>query len=184
MTTILVTHDQTEANALADRIAVMEDGALQQYGTPAELRDRPANLFVGTFIGEPPMNVIEAEARADGARVTFGLPGGLALDYTENEMAEPVRAAVVERHRVTLGVRPYAVRLGAEGLPARIVANQWLGDQTHVAAAFADQTVVAVEHERFPGAVGAEIRFGVAAADLHVFDTESGEAISHGGELV
>ncbi len=62
-TTILVTHDQTEANALADRIAVMEDGELQQYATPAELKERPANLFVGAFIGEPPMNVFGARRR-------------------------------------------------------------------------------------------------------------------------
>lgn len=57
MTAILVTHDQTEANALADRIAVMEGGVLQQFASPSDLKDSPANLFVATFIGEPPMNV-------------------------------------------------------------------------------------------------------------------------------
>src|SRR6185436_2666978 len=60
MTAIFVTHDQTEANALADRIAVMEGGVLQQFGGPADLKMRPANLFVATFIGEPPMNVFDA----------------------------------------------------------------------------------------------------------------------------
>jgi len=60
MTSIFVTHDQTEANALADRIAVMEGGVLQQFANPKELRERPVNLFVATFVGEPPMNVFEA----------------------------------------------------------------------------------------------------------------------------
>ena len=60
MTSIFVTHDQTEANALADRIAVMEGGVLQQFASQKELKERPANLFVATFIGEPPMNVFDA----------------------------------------------------------------------------------------------------------------------------
>ncbi len=71
LTAILVTHDQTEANALADRIAVMEDGVLQQFDTPERLKDRPANLFTGTFIGEPPMNVFSAEAAVDGGALNF-----------------------------------------------------------------------------------------------------------------
>ena len=70
-TTILVTHDQTEANALADRIAVMEGGVLQQYATPAELKARPANLFTGTFIGEPPMNVFNAGVTTERENCQF-----------------------------------------------------------------------------------------------------------------
>ncbi len=79
-TTILVTHDQTEANALADRIAVMEGGVLQQYATPAELKARPANLFTGTFIGEPPMNVFNADVKT-GDGVSFTVDGGTVLNY-------------------------------------------------------------------------------------------------------
>ena len=67
LTAIPVTHDQTEANALADRIAVMEGGVLQQYGSPAEIKEQPANLFTGTFVGEPPMNVFNARASASRA---------------------------------------------------------------------------------------------------------------------
>jgi ABC-type sugar transport system ATPase subunit len=66
LTAILVTHDQTEANALADRIAVMEGGVLQQFDTPQMIKERPANLFTGTFVGEPPMNVFEATVTGTG----------------------------------------------------------------------------------------------------------------------
>src|SRR3546814_11186476 len=66
MTTVFVTHDQTEAIALADRIAVMEKGILQQFATPAELKEHPSNLFVASFIGEPPMNLL-AHVVADAA---------------------------------------------------------------------------------------------------------------------
>lgn len=183
MTAILVTHDQTEANALADRIAVMEGGVLQQFATPLELKERPANLFVGTFIGEPPMNVIEADVNTDGDGISFALPGGLTLRYGGNELNPAVREAAVQRRHVTIGVRPYAVALTAEGLPARIVTNQWLGDQTHIAVEFADQVVVAVEHDRMRTPVGASVHFHMRASDLHMFDTGSGDAISHGDML-
>jgi multiple sugar transport system ATP-binding protein len=73
LTSILVTHDQTEANALADRIAVMEGGELQQYATPQELKERPANLFTGTFIGEPPMNVLPVTVKMEGRTIRFEL---------------------------------------------------------------------------------------------------------------
>lgn len=83
LTAILVTHDQTEANALADRIAVMEGGVLQQYASPAELKERPANLFTGTFVGEPPMNVFPATAASEAGTLRFTLDGGVTLAYAD-----------------------------------------------------------------------------------------------------
>ncbi|WP_299394221.1 ABC transporter ATP-binding protein [Pelagibius sp.] len=183
LTAILVTHDQTEANALADRIAVMEDGVLQQFDSPAHLKDRPANLFTGTFIGEPPMNVFEAEVRADSGRLRFGLSGGVVLDYAEEEFSEALRRTLAQKLRVTLGVRPHAVRLAAEGAPAEVTANQWLGDQTHIAARFAGGSIVTVEHHHAPYAKGETIGVVLGSADLHVFDSQTGAAISHGGAL-
>lgn len=183
LTVILVTHDQTEANALADRIAVMEDGVLQQFASPATLRDRPANRFVGAFIGEPPMNLLPAEARADGAGIGFVLPDGARLDYGSGEMAPHIREAVIARGRVVIGVRPHAVRLSGSGLPARVVANQWIGDQSHVAVSFAERTVVVVEHDRVDARSGESVGLTIDAGDLHVFDAGSGVAVSHGEDL-
>ncbi len=97
LTAVLVTHDQTEAHAMADRIAVMEGGVLQQYGTGAELLARPANLFVATFLGEPPMNAMAAVVQPGGVRLAgadapwFAMPAGLPPAGTE----------------VVLGVRPH-----------------------------------------------------------------------------
>lgn len=183
MTAILVTHDQTEANALADRIAVMEGGVLQQFATPLELKQRPANLFTGTFIGEPPMNVFPAAARAEGDAIRLTLGDGVALDYAAADFEPAARDAMLKCGAVVLGVRPHAVRLTQDGAPARVTANQWLGDQSHIAADFAGATLVTVEHDRAPLAEGDRIDVAFAADDLHIFDAASGAALSHGGRL-
>jgi multiple sugar transport system ATP-binding protein len=182
-TTILVTHDQTEANALADRIAVMEGGILQQYATPAELKARPANLFTGTFIGEPPMNVFQARPLVEAARVGFTLADGQTLAYSSNEFSDGVRAAMSRLATIVVGVRPHGVRLGGGPLNAEIAACQWLGDQTHVAAKLGGINAVSVMLERIVQPAGTAIACAIAAADLHLFDPASGRAISHGREL-
>lgn len=184
LTAILVTHDQTEANALADRIAVMEGGVLQQFDTPERIKDRPANLFTGTFIGEPPMNVFAARVgEGKAGTIRLGLEGGVWLDYDEAAFAPGVRDTLMARQRVMIGVRPYAVRRGDKGMPASVAANQWLGDQTHVAADFAGGSIVLVEHDRARLKPGEAIHLHIDPRDLHVFDAESGAALSHGAEL-
>jgi len=183
MTAILVTHDQTEANALADRIAVMEGGALQQFASPSEIKLRPANLFTGTFIGEPPMNVFPAQITAQSGNLRMGLGDGVDLSYPESAFSPAVRDAILDRRNVVVGVRPYAVHRAADGAPAGVLTNQWLGDQSHIAASFAGGTMVLVEHDRADVAVGDPIAIQIDPADLHVFDPDSGKAISHGQEL-
>ncbi len=183
LTVILVTHDQTEANALADRIAVMEDGVLQQFASPETLRERPANRFVGAFIGEPPMNLLDADVQALDGGIRFVLARDVSLDFRSQAMAPGARDAALALGHVVVGVRPHGLKLVGEGLPARVVANQWIGDQSHIAVSFAGQMIVVVEHERVRLGSGDEVALAVEARDLHVFDSVSGAAVSHGGEL-
>lgn len=183
LTAILVTHDQTEANALADRIAVMEGGVLQQFDTPAQIKERPANLFTGTFVGEPPMNVFEAALVRGNGRIDMRLNEGLSLSYGEQDFAGPVRERLNALDRVMLGVRPYAVRRSADGVAATVSANQWLGDQTHIAADFAGGSIVLVEHDRANVELGDTIKVKIEPKDIHIFDAASGMAIAHGAEL-
>ncbi len=183
LTAILVTHDQTEANALADRIAVMEGGVLQQFDTPDMIKERPANLFTGTFVGEPPMNVFEAFVNKEGGKFALRLQDGLALEYDQNAFSSAVRDELLKRERVVIGVRPYAVRRVKDGVPATVSANQWLGDQTHIAADFAGGSIVLVEHDRTRLALGEPIGVKIEPQNLHMFDVATGNAISHGREL-
>ena len=110
VTTILVTHDQIEATTMADRIVVMNKGRIEQEGTPDDLYHRPRSLFVATFIGAPPMNLLEAHG---GERIT-------APDID----LKPSRPIAGE---ITLGVRPEHLRFAAQGIPGRIVGLEPLG---------------------------------------------------------
>ncbi len=116
-TIVYVTHDQIEAMTLASRIAIMNEGELQQLGPPRELYDRPANTFVATFIGSPAMNLIEAEIRADGSEAALDLGDG-------NVLRCPPSRSSLGRHageKILLGLRPEAILMGDD--PATIGAE-------------------------------------------------------------
>ncbi|MCY4334162.1 MAG: ABC transporter ATP-binding protein [Litoreibacter sp.] len=183
LTAILVTHDQTEANALADKIAVMEGGELQQYASPEEIKDAPANLFTGTFVGEPPMNVFAAKVTTASDALIFTLQDESDLSFPQAAFGETLRSRILAMGQVMLGVRPYAVRRHASGVQARVVANQWLGDQSHIAAEFAGGALVLVEHDRADVAEGSDIAVHFDPADLHIFDPTTGAAVSHGAKI-
>src|SRR5207245_566513 len=99
-TTIYVTHDQTEAMTLGDRVAVMRDGVLQQAGSPKELYERPVNLFVAEFIGSPAMNLVGADVKKKD--------GALVAEFGENSLSVEDRPelAAFDAKRVILGIRP------------------------------------------------------------------------------
>ncbi len=170
-TAVLVTHDQTEANAMADRIAVMEAGVLQQCGPGSVLREAPANLFVATFIGEPPMNALPA----------LVVPSGLRpLCAEEVTIALPAVPLPAPGSRVVFGVRPHHLDLGAGALRGTVISQQWLGDQAHVVIEFAGHILVAVSHARVSVRIGETIPFGFAETHVHIFDGENGRALAHG----
>lgn len=184
LTAILVTHDQAEANALADRIAVMEDGTLQQFDSHTAIKNRPANLFSGTFVGEPPMNVFDANIVCRDDTVSFELVGSdVCLAYSQAKFSDTVLNALQSRQQVVLGVRPYAVKRQTEGVSATVAVNQWLGDQSHIAADFAGQSIILVEHDRALDKPGDPLSLYIDPSSLHLFDPVSGMAISHGDSL-
>src|SRR5438034_2181112 len=115
-TMIYVTHDQVEAMTMADRIAVLRNGNVEQFGTPLDLYNRPANRFVAGFIGSPQMNFL-------GARVIAASDGGVRvrLDATparESQTALPVDGSAKAEQRVVLGIRPEHIVLGPTSVPS------------------------------------------------------------------
>jgi multiple sugar transport system ATP-binding protein len=180
MTTVFVTHDQTEAIALADRIAVMEKGVLEQFATPAELKERPATLFVASFIGEPPMNIFRARARLDGRRVIAALDerGDVAF-----EVAVPAALnGLANGQNLYLGLRPHRIRLGdgPGAVRGAVVSNHWLGDQSHLGIEVGRNLLIAVAHGVVDAPIGSEIAATLPAESLHLFDGETERALFHG----
>lgn len=127
-TTVYVTHDQVEAMTLADRIAVMRGGVIEQIGTPEELYERPANLYVAGFIGSPPMNFLSGRVVDAGkAGPALELPGG-------EQIPLPAAASKLAGQPVTLGVRPEHWRLSEDsaGLKLQVEFIEWLGSSVNV----------------------------------------------------
>jgi multiple sugar transport system ATP-binding protein len=184
MTTIFVTHDQTEAIALADRIAVMEQGVLQQFASPDELKERPANLFVASFIGEPPMNLFRAAV--DRSHGGIGL---VVLEDGDNQAFTLHFDAEIEGLRdgqpVHLGIRPHRLRLGdgPGAVNGTVASHAWLGDQTHIGIEIGRLGFVLVVNREVQASPGDAITVHVPLAAIHLFDAASERALYHGSVL-
>jgi multiple sugar transport system ATP-binding protein len=170
-TTVYVTHDQIEAMTMGHRIAVMRAGALQQVGTPLEVYEEPANLFVAGFIGTPPMNFIPATLEDGGATIAAS---GFRLPVPGRWRAAAAGGA---GRRVVLGVRPESIREAArEGagatfpFSARVEFVEPLGHEAIVHGRVGQDVVVAkVDPHRAP-AIGAEVPLVLELDALHLFD--------------
>ncbi len=173
-TMLYVTHDQTEAMTLGQRIAVMDDGRIQQVAPPAELYDRPANRFVAGFIGTPPMNVFPTELAIEASHLQLVVAGQrLRLDT-------PLRARQLAAHAAQIrhaGARPEAFRLvddehAEDALSGSVEHVEYLGHETLLHVSLGATRVVV----RLPGmqqlSSGAPVHLSLDPAQLHLFDVQ------------
>jgi len=170
-TSIYVTHDQIEAMTMADQIVVMHDGIVEQRGSPLELYDRPANIFVAGFIGSPAMNFLTGTLRRSGDSASVELAGNVRIPA-------PLRAAGVEGQKVVYGVRPEHLAIAnGTGLPAHVVVVEPTGADTQVFARIGGAEITAVFRERHAFQAGETISLAPDPAHAHLFDAESGNTL-------
>ena len=185
-TFIYVTHDQTEAMTLGDRIVIMRDGFIQQIGTPQEVFNHPANLFVAGFIGTPQMNFFDAELKKTGDKYSVMLYG-TEFAISEEKQAS-LRAHGAAAGPVVLGVRPEHIMLcdkGATSVKATVDVSEMMGSSIHLHVNASGKDVVLViatvdlpEDHKFGYRYGEEVSFTFSENVVHVFDKESGKALT------
>ena len=181
-TVVYVTHDQVEAMTLGDRIVVMNEGRVEQIGSPLELYDHPRTLFVATFIGSPAMNLVEGSASFDGTpRFVASDDASFTIPLTP---AQTERLAAAAPLRVVAGVRPEDVRVGSSSdsqipqtLSGIVDASEPLGNEVliYLHAARRDLTVRAAPH-MLPRS-GERLFLEIDPARVHYFDAETGRSI-------
>jgi multiple sugar transport system ATP-binding protein len=175
-TSLYVTHDQLEAMTMSDLVAVMDAGVIQQFGTPEEIYDRPANLFVAGFIGSPPMNFCDGTVEAEG--------GAPVLRVDRHAVPLPAHLPrTLHGRRLTLGVRPQDVKLAAPGDAGAIPGTVWMVELT------GSERLVEVEIApklRITAEVKSEVKPTIDSpaavvfppARMHLFDPDSGRALA------
>jgi multiple sugar transport system ATP-binding protein len=178
-TFIYVTHDQTEAMTLGDRIVIMKDGFIQQIGTPQQVFNHPYNLFVAEFIGSPKMNIFDAKLVKNGEKYAVEL-GGLTVELSEEKQAN-LRKNKVAEQAIRLGVRPEHIELATNGIQGRIDVSEMMGSSVHLhLSALGQDVVVVVSTMNMTGAEvaalsnGANVNFSFPGHVCHVFNKETG----------
>lgn len=170
-TTVYVTHDQIEAMTMADKIVVMKDGLIEQVGSPLELYDHPANVFVASFIGSPSMNFIKGKVSADQKSVQtsdgINLPLGAAT-------------ALVGGNDVTFGIRPEHLTLTdeAQGIPVTITNLEPTGSDTFIQGMIGTQKIEVQLHQRLNARIGDTVHLNYATGNVHLFDASTGIRIN------
>ena len=182
-TYIYVTHDQTEAMTLGDRIVIMKDGFIQQVGTPTEVFDMPVNLFVAEFIGAPKMNTFKCDLVREGDKY-FVTPYGAKIEVT-GKKAELLREKDIPSQKIVLGVRPEHVTKTDKGdpaaIPCTIRVNEMMGSELHlhVEEDNGDRLIVRIptitleDDERKAMVYGSKLYITFEGKVMHFFDPET-----------
>ena len=173
-TTIYVTHDQTEAMTMADRIVVMKDGYIQQIGTPQEVFNHPANLFVAGFIGMPVMNFFDAKLVREGMKY-FVEVGGYRQELSA-EKEERLYNKDVQSQDVTLGVRPEHTAIADKGIEAVIDVAEMMGSSVHLHVTAAGRDVIIIVPTADASVdyrIGDRVHFTFGGRVAHIFSKET-----------
>ena len=174
-TFIYVTHDQTEAMTLGDRIVIMKDGVIQQVGTPQDLFDHPRNLFVAGFIGMPRMNILDAKLVKKGDKYAVAI-GDIEVELSADKQ-ERLAAKNVAPQDVALGVRPEHLTLkGTDLLKGTVDVSEMMGSEIHYHVSYDGNDVILIIPTLGNATVGmgSEIGFTFSGEVAHVFDKATG----------
>ena len=178
-TFIYVTHDQTEAMTLGDRIVIMKDGFIQQIGTPQQVFNHPYNLFVAGFIGTPQMNFFDAKLVKENGKYAVKLDC-LTVELSEEKQAR-LAANDVQEQDVVLGVRPEHITLENSGIDGKVDVSEMMGSSVHLHVnAMGRDVVMVISTMNMTGAEvaaltgGAAVKFNFTGKVCHVFNKETG----------
>ena len=180
-TTLYVTHDQVEAMSMADRVAIMQDGVLQQVGTPAEVYNQPANLFVAQFVGSPIMNILDCKIGADENCTQCFLGEDAPALPLAKSLYHKIESKGVPLGQLALGVRPEAIRLAREAkedyIKAEVHVIEPLGPFDIVGLKVDKQLIRAKAASRFVKKPGESVWIQLDEQRTHFFDKETGKSL-------
>ncbi|MEM7441783.1 MAG: ABC transporter ATP-binding protein [Pseudomonadota bacterium] len=179
-TIVYVTHDQMEALALADRVAVMSNAKLQQFADRDTLYDRPANMFVAGFIGEPPTNFLNATVVDENNTLQLMIDGSSLVFIPDDTRIEAIRTQNLSK--VTLGIRPQNLRLREDGddgaITAAIEINEYLGEHSILSLRDGDKELRAMVPPTVTASEGESIELSYRSRDVMVFHPETEDFVA------
>ncbi len=186
-TVIFVTHDQTEAVALADKIAVMENGDLKQLASPYEISAKPSNVFVASFIGEPPMNILRAKINKSNNTLKFEILNEknektFSINFNNESIQKENLNKLANDQLITLGIRPHKIFFNQKDSnfdgKASSSSYHWLGDQVHIGIEINGSSIIGVADRNFEPSSDVKLNFPLES--INIFNLETEEVILNG----